>query len=882
MKNKLTLLLLVAITSLGFSQNATVSGKITDNSKTEIIGVNTYLKNTIIGTETNEKGEFTISNINTGKHTLVISYLGYKTKEIPFTITNNEVKDFGTIILFEGNELLQEVTLTSRDNKFSRKNTAYVSKLPLKDLENSHVYSTVTSDLLESQIVTNLDDAMQNATGVYKLWEATGRGPGNGTSYFSTRGFSVQPRLINGVSGITFSEVDPSYIERIEVIKGPSATLFGSTETSLGGLINVVTKKPFQGFGGSISYTGGSFGMHRLSADVNTPIGNSDDLFFRINTSYLTQDSFQDAGFKNTFFVAPSLSYRVNNKLNLTAGIEFSRTEQTNPSMLFLGKGTPLVSTNIEELNIDPNKSFTSNDITLDNDVYNTRFVVDYKISDKWTSQTTFSSSYAETGGYYQYQFDGGAAGLLQLVALYDVPGLQDLISPFVDPMLYEASTLLQQNAFTRVYSKRDADQTRYNLQQNFIGDFKIGKVRNRFVFGIDYLNDLRNNRNVNGNTVLTSTSNFPALLNYLNNFPYADLSAVAQTIEASFAGFPFFDAFLSPNGNVISTSFTPNATYSPPTKAQLDANFNQIEPFTNRQTSKTIATYVSDVINVTPNLTVNLGLRLDHFIQDGRDDIAEDDFTKTTLSPTAGILYQPIKNKLSLFTNYQTGFVNVDPVVNADNTVDVFQPQKAVQIEAGIKTQLFNSKLNLGASYYHITVDDFTAQDPTERLFNTTIDIAQAVSKGWELELNANPFNGLNIRGSYSFNDMKYTDVYSEKAGRDITEFEGRRPESAGAETLYNFWADYKFQKGSFAENFGFGIGFNGASESLPINNALTGAFTIPSYTIYNASIYYDANKFRIGLKANNFTDKIYYTGWTTVNAQAPRSFVGTVSYKF
>ena len=109
-----------------------------------------------------------------------------------------------------------------------------------------------------------------------------------------------------------------------------------------------------------------------------------------------------------------------------------------------------------------------------------------------------------------------------------------------------------------------------------------------------------------------------------------------------------------------------------------------------------------------------------------------------------------------------------------------------------------------------------------------------------------------------------------------------GRRPSQSGPETLYNFWADYKFQKDNFLKNFGLGFGFNGASEHLTINDAVGGTFTLPSYTIFNASIYYDAKKFRIGVKANNFTDKQYYTGWTTVNAQETRAFLASLTYKF
>ena len=882
-------LLIIANTN---AQKTTIKGKVVDNYKNPLTGVSIHIKNSKKGVESDFNGNFEIKDIQKNQ-TIVFSYIGFKTKEV--TISNNI--NLGTIILYEGNELLQEVVLRSKNNSFSRKKTAYVSKLPLKDMENAHVYTTVTSALLESQVVTNLDEAMTNATGIYKLWEGTGRSPGNGTAYFSSRGFSVQPRMVDGVAGVTFSAVDPSYIERIEVIKGPSATLFGSTETSLGGLINVVTKKPFEGKGGSVSYTGGSFGLNRVSLDYNTPLGKTNAPYFRVNASYLTQDSFQDAGFKNTFFIAPSMSYRINNRLNASVNLEYSQTESTNPSMLFLRSGIPLVATNIDELNINPNKSFTSNDITLNNSTFNTRAIFDYKISDTWTSQTAFSSSYAQTDGLYQYQFDGGASGLLLLSSItgqlnnlgLDAATLgyiNSLLDPLVNPMLLEASSLLTTESFTRVYSERDASETRFNLQQNFTGDFKIGDVRNRLVFGVDYISNQRNSKNVNGNTELTSSSNFPQLIATLNAL---GLSPFSDAIESNFSSFPYFDAFIAANGDVIPTTFTPNATYFTDAK-NVQENFDQLDPFISNLKSQTLAAYVSDVINVTPALTVNVGLRLDHFIQDGNLSTKADDYTKTTLSPSAGILYQPIKDKVSVFGNYQTGFVNNNSIVNPDGTTSVFQPTKAVQFEGGVKTNLINGKLNLGASYYHITVNDFTTSDPYALLFNVTIDMAESISKGFEFEINTSPIKNLNIRASYSLNDRKYTDVYSEKAidpitgiaGREVIEYLDRRPTEAGAENLYNFWADYKFEENSFAKNFGLGFGFNGASENLTKNNSVAGVFTIPSYTIFNASLYYNVDKFRVALKANNFTNKIYYNGWTTVNAQAPRAFLGTVSYSF
>ena len=77
-------------------------------------------------------------------------------------------------------------------------------------------------------MVVSFDDALKNAPGVDKLWTSTGR-TNDGAGYFAIRGFSVQPTMVNGIAGLTNGGLDPANMERIETIKGPSGTLFGSS-----------------------------------------------------------------------------------------------------------------------------------------------------------------------------------------------------------------------------------------------------------------------------------------------------------------------------------------------------------------------------------------------------------------------------------------------------------------------------------------------------------------------------------------------------------------------------------------------------------------------------------------------------------------------------
>ncbi|HAI19545.1 MAG TPA: TonB-dependent siderophore receptor, partial [Xanthomarina gelatinilytica] len=408
MKYPLQILAFILFTHFSFAQQATITGTVTDSNQMPIIGANVSLKNTSKGAQTNEKGSFDISNLESGDYVLTLSYLGFKTKDIALSISNNQNLDLGNITLYEGNEILTEVVINGeRRNMFSRKKTAYVSKLPLKDIENTQVYSTITNEILKSQTVTNFDDALKNATGVEQLWTSTGRG-GDGAGYYSLRGFSVQPQLVNGLPGLTNGTINPANIERIEVLKGPSATLFGNAVSSYGGLINVVTKKPYVGTGGELSFTSGSYGLNQIVGDFNTALSKKENIYFRLNTAYTTEQSFQDAGFRKSFFIAPSLSYKVTNRLSFSFYGEITQAEQTNPTFLFLNRSAPSAASNLDELGYNNKLSFTSNDLTLENPTQNYRVEMDYKLSDTWQSQTLLSTSNTSTKGYYSYLFDYG------------------------------------------------------------------------------------------------------------------------------------------------------------------------------------------------------------------------------------------------------------------------------------------------------------------------------------------------------------------------------------------------------------------------------------------------------------------------------------------
>ena len=685
---------------------------------------------------------------------------------------------------------LAPVTITGTRNIYKIDSSTTVSKLPLKDIENPQVYNTISKIVLKDQVITNLNNALKNATGITRLWESTGRG-GDGAEFYSMRGFAVQPTMMNGMPNISNGTIDPANIENIEVIKGPSGTLYGGSQISYGGLINIVTKQPYETFGGEVGYVAGSYGLNRFTADINTPLGKN--VFARINGAYHYEKSFQDAGFNKAFYLAPSFKINATEKLTFLINTEFKNAEGANAPMIFLNRYAPLSFNTLDLFEKSYTKSYTSNSLTMKNLSFSIQAQALYKLSNNWTSQTVLSRSSTKTNGYYHYLWDASNG-----------------------------------DEFTRFISKRNGETNTTDIQQNFVGIFNIGKMKNKLLIGLDYLN--------------TQIENYST--GWVAN---GKVSLVNQTDSGS-----------------VTTQGVDNLLIN-------SAEANSVAE------TKILSAYVSDVINFTPKLSAMLSLRVDNFT--GKPLYSTEELkSQTSISPKFGVVYQPILNKISLFGNYMNGFTNLAPVqvadINGNNpSIKILTPEQANQWEVGAKANLLQDKISMTASYYNILVSNKAMTDPNN--VNNTIQGGEVESKGFELSVVTNPIEGLSIITGFSHNDNKVT--------KDATDggYLGLRTEEAGPANLFNFWATYRVQAEKL-KGLSVGFGANYASEHKTLNRDIIGTFTLPSYTIFNALIAYSSNNYSLNLKLDNIANTKYYSGWSTVTPQRLRAISLGINYKF
>jgi iron complex outermembrane recepter protein len=162
--------------------------------------------------------------------------------------------------------------------------------------------------------VTRLKEAVQNVSGVF-----VSNSFGGSLDGFNIRGFDDATILKDGVKD-TFSGgvilKDFANVERIEVLKGPASVLFGNVEP--GGVINIATKEPLATPLYSADLSIGSYSSYRPSIDLSGPLNSDKSLRYRLNAAYDNAGSFRDSVSSERVFVAPVVSYQINDRTDLT------------------------------------------------------------------------------------------------------------------------------------------------------------------------------------------------------------------------------------------------------------------------------------------------------------------------------------------------------------------------------------------------------------------------------------------------------------------------------------------------------------------------------------------------------------------------------------
>lgn len=374
-------------------ESGSVKGYVTDiQTKEALAGATISFKGTTIGTYSNSKGYYEISNIKPGKYTVAVSYVGYSPISEEIEIASNKTirKDF---YLNQSVVDLDEVTVTSTISAKLKRSVA-----------------TTTAEIrgydIQTRDVANVTSVLESVPGIIITAEgANSNGTSNFPSFF-LRGTSALLNspikyLLDGVevssstaSTSVFNTLNPNDIEKIEVLKGPmSSSLYGSG--SANGIIAITTKKGKAGktrinFRSMFAqqkdeYADRSSFSQNYSLNIS---GGSESLSYLTGVNYTyypttTMTDYNNGMNNNTWSYSAKLSGKINN-IKADVNVQYGQSKY--------GSSSNVHSDSIYYASIGyPSISGTT---TVDNTVYNYNFLysslhLTHILADNWYHELT-------------------------------------------------------------------------------------------------------------------------------------------------------------------------------------------------------------------------------------------------------------------------------------------------------------------------------------------------------------------------------------------------------------------------------------------------------------------------------------------------------------
>ncbi len=263
------------------------------------------------------------------------------------------------------------------------------SETPLRELPQS--VRMIPRQLIDDIGAVRLEEAYDYVSGVTRqnsfggLWDN-----------FAIRGFAGNENtgpnfLRNGFAGNRGYNAprDMANVERIEVLKGPSAALYGASEP--GGILNVVTKKPQFKAGNSLEVYAGSYESYRTSFDSTGPL--ADNLAYRLNVAVEDKGSFRDHIDSERYLVAPSFTWVLSPNTLVNYDLELLRHKAPlDRGVVAVGGRTGSISR--ETFLGEPGDG----DITIDNKTH--QLTLEHEFSSDWKAKAGLAYRTTDLEGY--------------------------------------------------------------------------------------------------------------------------------------------------------------------------------------------------------------------------------------------------------------------------------------------------------------------------------------------------------------------------------------------------------------------------------------------------------------------------------------------------
>ncbi|PRZ27959.1 TonB-dependent siderophore receptor [Flavobacterium granuli] len=310
MSNQIRILFVLLFTSfyIQAQESGIIEGKILSADGFPLPGIAIKLGKEAKTTQTDSNGEFNFVNFPTGSHTITLEGSGMKKQSKEIKVLANQT-NFVEFRLVEDITTLKELVIKIKQTPNKKRETV-LSGLDIKPIDLPQSIQIVSHHVIEQQQAIRLSDVIKNVNGVY-----VGSARGGAQESFWSRGYDMSSNNMfkNGFRFNNGSIPEVSSLERIEVLKGSAALLFGNVAP--GGILNMVTKKPSFRKGGELSMQMGSNAFYKPSVDIYGPLNKT--IAYRFTGSYENSESFRDVVKKERYYINPSVLFKASDKTEI-------------------------------------------------------------------------------------------------------------------------------------------------------------------------------------------------------------------------------------------------------------------------------------------------------------------------------------------------------------------------------------------------------------------------------------------------------------------------------------------------------------------------------------------------------------------------------------
>jgi len=574
---------------------------------------------------------------------------------------------------------------------------------------------------------------------------------------------------------------EPYGLERIDVVKGPSAMLYG--QTSPGGLFDLISKRPTREPFGEVVGLVGSADRLQGAFDIGGPLTKDSTLLYRL-TGVMRDGDAQIAHFSNFVkdnraYIAPALTWQPNANTTFTILSDYQHDVTGNAFPLsMLTVKPPFTITNVTALPLflgDP--SFNR----FDQEQYRIGYQLEHRFNENLIVRSNARFGHVDLD--YRY-------------------------------LTFAGVPLDTTTSFARV------SRQIYESTDSFTMD----------------------------NHLIAKTSSGPLLHTILVGTDYTRLGLRDRTFKGNDDDVPALNRLAPVYGVAIPTPTTP----------LMSAN----------QDTDQIGVYLQDQIKLQKWL-LTLGVRFDKATQETNDHLTpkKQNNDDQAFSKRAALSYL-FDGGLAPYVSYSESFL---PTIGFDLITSAFKPTTSQQYEGGVKYQP-NRDLLVTAAIFDLTQQNVLTQDPTPGNICCSVQTGEVNSRGFEAEMKAKVYPGLNIIASYTMQDVTVTKSNDGDVGK-VPLLVPRHMASA--------FADYTFQSGALA-GFGFGAGVRYNGETFADRpNTITNA----AYTVFDAGLHYRVDKgMSFALNVKNIADRVVTACTTNGGCQftSPRTVTATASYRW